>query len=712
LEALPDEIGGTLWLIMPARMSDAIMSHTRSDAPAGPCELINVDRWTTLTHVTLAKPPLALVAGSGWRQGDRPDPASQFGDVTGSWLAEPRDDHHGSWAGGPDPYGAGPPQEVAATNETIFPWADQDAQLDGVARPDWRAEPAPPFPNLNDNQPASAAVSATAEPEGLSVERPGNARPLGNQEWLDDEHIRADYSHLRSELGRDNPDLARQIRLVDPAVAQLLRFAGDELQRDQATRFCDENGQDTVNFVFLPVNNADAASAGSHWSLLFIDRRDRQAPTAYHYDAIRGRPQWDIANDLAGQMGATQIGQPQLAQQTNGYDCGVSVLAATRELVFRMARGQAPDPDMLNLSGLVADRREVQIRLGGQPGDITPAAANTSPVMPLEQQPSPDPMMVDPSAMVDETEAPIGPGQFKRRSPMPPDARERLARLFTEQSKRKDPDGRTWTHEKIAAEANTKNSDATGILREYKLEKREITPREVSEFINEPNRRKVSLSTRVWGAIDKEFQRYNQLSVPKAAIKLNVDEDVRKILGGLGHAGHIFTARQVEYARKLRQPGTGQAAYALAPVPRGRLIDLFLSQKKSGKNDKEILADANKLGSEAKKILTEYKCEHYEITYQTVRNFSKLRPSKQRPPLSDPTWQAIDAAVFFKYKDLPTKKAIADFLNGDGDVQRILDEYGHPGRIFDRNEIHFRRQKKRKRTDPVGPCCTEHVSNE
>jgi hypothetical protein len=155
LEALPDEIGGTLWLIMPARMSDAIMSHTRSDAPAGPCELINVDRWTTLTHVTLAKPPLASVAGSGWRQGDRPDPACQFGDVTRSWLPEPRDDRHGSWAAGPDPYGAGPPQEVAATNETIFPWADQDAQLDGVARPDWWAEPAPPFPNLNDNQPAS-----------------------------------------------------------------------------------------------------------------------------------------------------------------------------------------------------------------------------------------------------------------------------------------------------------------------------------------------------------------------------------------------------------------------------------------------------------------------------------------------------------------------------------------------------------------------------
>ncbi|WP_253639250.1 MULTISPECIES: hypothetical protein [unclassified Bradyrhizobium] len=37
------------------------------------------------------------------------------------------------------------------------------------------------------------------------------------------------------------------------------------------------------------MNSADHPDQrGDHWSLLFVDRSDRQRPVAYHYDSIRG----------------------------------------------------------------------------------------------------------------------------------------------------------------------------------------------------------------------------------------------------------------------------------------------------------------------------------------------------------------------------------------------------------------------------------------
>ncbi len=56
-----------------------------------------------------------------------------------------------------------------------------------------------------------------------------------------------------------------------------------------------------------------------------------------------------------------------MAQQANGYDCGVSVLAATRELATRLVNGQAPEAGTLQLGDVVADRPALQVRLGGNP---------------------------------------------------------------------------------------------------------------------------------------------------------------------------------------------------------------------------------------------------------------------------------------------------------------------------------------------------------
>ncbi|MBM2715381.1 hypothetical protein JQK88_30090 [Mesorhizobium caraganae] len=49
-----------------------------------------------------------------------------------------------------------------------------------------------------------------------------------------------------------------------------------------------------------------------------------------------------------------------MAQQQNGYDCGLFVLDGTRELTRRLAEQSRP---RLNLENLVTDRRALQQRL-------------------------------------------------------------------------------------------------------------------------------------------------------------------------------------------------------------------------------------------------------------------------------------------------------------------------------------------------------------
>lgn len=112
---------------------------------------------------------------------------------------------------------------------------------------------------------------------------------LGPRQWLRDQHILMDYRLLEQELQRDNPDLAARTRLVDPLIAFQLGHAVDS---DALAAFhrivVDRNGNDSADFLFLPVNDASATDLnrrGTHWSLLLVDRRDREGPVAYHYDS-------------------------------------------------------------------------------------------------------------------------------------------------------------------------------------------------------------------------------------------------------------------------------------------------------------------------------------------------------------------------------------------------------------------------------------------
>ncbi|MER9301006.1 C48 family peptidase [Mesorhizobium sp. M0621] len=233
-----------------------------------------------------------------------------------------------------------------------------------------------------------AGNSASPElfPEGMSPAVEGFfgvfgdpcGRVLGALQLLGDEHIQRDYQLLEQELQGNNPDLAARTRFVDPVVANYHLRLGSESDRLSAFQRIvhNQNGNDTADFLFVPVSDAGTKleNRGKHWSLLFVDRRDRERPVAYHYDSVSGCHD-PLAKHLAERLGAsleTRVDLPRIAQQSNEWDCGVYVVDGTRALVGRLQRWQPDLPDV-NLNNLVVNRQALQTRLMG---DDTSGTAN------------------------------------------------------------------------------------------------------------------------------------------------------------------------------------------------------------------------------------------------------------------------------------------------------------------------------------------------
>ncbi|NEJ25726.1 hypothetical protein GR247_37440 [Rhizobium leguminosarum] len=192
---------------------------------------------------------------------------------------------------------------------------------------------------------------------------------LGATEWLGDEHIHEDYNRLARDLRQTYPGLAAQTSFVPPAVVKvLINTEAEDLQETLRGLYVNDAGQEQ-RFLFLPVNNANnSAASGTHWSLLFVDRQHPQGQQAIHYDSLPGSGQGVIARNLARKLEEEiRYQEGQMAQQVNGYDCGVSVLEATRELVTRLANSQPRERASLDLRSVVADRTALLARHGARP---------------------------------------------------------------------------------------------------------------------------------------------------------------------------------------------------------------------------------------------------------------------------------------------------------------------------------------------------------
>ncbi|KAK3121186.1 hypothetical protein QOZ80_8BG0647820 [Eleusine coracana subsp. coracana] len=160
---------------------------------------------------------------------------------------------------------------------------------------------------------------------------------LRGPRFINDRIIAFYFAHLSATFAPgDDADLL----LLPPSIPYLLSSLPDAAS---VAAVAEPLRLRSRRLALLPVNDnpdASVAEGGSHWTLLVLDST-RATPRFVHHDSIRGAPNLPVAGRLAEALGpllADASGKvPPLVEgptpgQTNGYDCGVYVMAVARAI--------------------------------------------------------------------------------------------------------------------------------------------------------------------------------------------------------------------------------------------------------------------------------------------------------------------------------------------------------------------------------------------
>lgn len=142
--------------------------------------------------------------------------------------------------------------------------------------------------------------------------------PWSKDKWLDDTVLNSYFEKMKTDT---------DIILLGPSLTQLLRFS----DTTPPVNILDIVNFDKSKFVFCCVSNSNEPSkedSGSHWSLLFFDKRTCKA---YHFDSLAGT-NYTSATKIAENLGISQghVFQPNCYQQTNSFECGINVIVNTK----------------------------------------------------------------------------------------------------------------------------------------------------------------------------------------------------------------------------------------------------------------------------------------------------------------------------------------------------------------------------------------------
>ncbi|KAG8318260.1 SUMO1 sentrin specific peptidase 8 [Homalodisca vitripennis] len=185
-----------------------------------------------------------------------------------------------------------------------------------------------------------------------------NAMASPTDKWVEEESINA---YIQSWA--TSSDMYSNILIFDTATTQLLKMGTPESVADtlvNSTYF-------SCTFVFFCVNNntdKDVANAGTHWSLILLDRAISQA---YHLDSISGLNH-SSALTLAKNLGILEnnVLEVDCPQQNNGFECGLNVLVNIKLILHYYCLSNVKNPflkwyDIFNNKSVVSNSSEFEI---------------------------------------------------------------------------------------------------------------------------------------------------------------------------------------------------------------------------------------------------------------------------------------------------------------------------------------------------------------
>ncbi|MFP6915394.1 Ulp1 family isopeptidase, partial [Xanthomonas hortorum] len=204
--------------------------------------------------------------------------------------------------------------------------------------------------------------------------------PVRATSWLLDGHLRAYTDDLARRL-RGEPN-AHLLHFADSQVVTMLSST-DPDQQARARRLL--VGDDVPPIVFLPINQPNF-----HWSFLVVDRRNKDAAAAYHYDSMaQTQPQQRYLADMAAYhlgLDYEQTHEMRTAIQPNGYSCGDHVLTGIEVLARRVVDGTFDYAGGRDLSNIEPDRDLIRDRLAQAEQAPVESSVRQVPERPIEQK--------------------------------------------------------------------------------------------------------------------------------------------------------------------------------------------------------------------------------------------------------------------------------------------------------------------------------------
>uniref|UniRef100_A0A8D8YM40 Sentrin-specific protease 8 n=1 Tax=Cacopsylla melanoneura TaxID=428564 RepID=A0A8D8YM40_9HEMI len=165
---------------------------------------------------------------------------------------------------------------------------------------------------------------------------------LQGSDWLNDEIIAFYLEYLEREVYPNKGML-----FISPQVTQCLK----QVQKEDLKIFLDPILSSSHHHILFALNDSDSLDkpGGSHWSLLIYNRTNDEYFHADSFQGTNSREATKLAHNLHSYFNPAETNQPPFvkqvitAQQKNGYDCGLYLLANLEMAVKVVQAGRRLD---------------------------------------------------------------------------------------------------------------------------------------------------------------------------------------------------------------------------------------------------------------------------------------------------------------------------------------------------------------------------------